>query len=159
MRISWINVGKLAASPTPISLEDLQSLKAQGISAIVTLTEHPLTTWREITPDALAALGFTVLHAPINDGQAPDLPTMQAVTEFIDSMSDQGCATLIHCAAGVGRTGTALHAYYLLHGLPLADAQAKIKKGRRESSYVILSDSQRAFLTQLDADQRASRPE
>jgi len=161
MKISWIEKGILAGSGVPLGIDDLKSLKEQGIGAIVTLTEHPLTTQRPITivtPIGLATqhpitsetieqLDLTYLHAPIPDDNPPDEATAERVVSFIDEMAAQGRATLVHCFAGSGRTGTVLHAYYLTHGDDLETAKQKVKAARPVCAFVVLSDSQRKFLT------------
>ncbi|MEP7286372.1 MAG: dual specificity protein phosphatase family protein [Chloroflexota bacterium] len=147
MKIDWIEPGVLAASGIPINQADLQSLRDQGVGAVVSFTEHPLTTFREITPATFDTLGLTYFHAPIDDGHPPDLETTRNVLSFIDAMTTQGKATLVHCHAGIGRTGTMLHAYYVGRGISLDEAKKKVRASRPACAFLILSESQRAFLT------------
>ncbi len=56
---------------------------------------------------------------------------------------------LLHCHAGVGRTGTLLHAYYLTEGLSLEEARVRVRAGRLSSQFLLLSDAQRSFLQDL----------
>jgi atypical dual specificity phosphatase len=149
VKINWIEPGELAASGIPLGIKDLQSLVEQGIRAIVSLTEHPLTIQNEITPQVLAELGLTCLHAPVVDQFPPDVATVQETAQFIDQMKAQDQPVLIHCHAGIGRTGTMLHAYYLVEGLSLAEAKAKVKAGKLTSQFIMLSKAQKAFLEDL----------
>ena len=149
MKIDWIEPGVIAASDIPIGVRDLQSLYQQGIRAIVTLTEHPLTVQAGITAQVLDEIGLTCLHAPVVDQYPPDLATVQEVTRFTAQMKAQGRPVLFHCHAGIGRTGTMLHALYLAEGLSLRDAQAKVKAARPSSQFLMLSDVQKAFLEDL----------
>jgi atypical dual specificity phosphatase len=149
MKIDWIEPGVVAAGGIPLGVKDLQSLYEQGIRAIVTLTEHPLTSQAEITTQVLSEIGLTCLHAPIVDQCSPDVTTMREATRFIKRMKAQGCPVLLHCHAGVGRTGTMLHAYYLAEGLSLQDAKAKVRMAKPSSQFFMLSDAQKEFLEDL----------
>lgn len=146
MKINWIEPGVLAASGVPLGVKDLQSLREQGIRAIVTLTEHPLTVQEEITPHVLDKMGLTCLHAPVVDQYPPNEAIVQKTAQFVDQMKAQSQPVLIHCHAGIGRTGTMLHAYYLAEGLSLDEAIAKVKAGKPTSQYIMLSAEQKEFL-------------
>jgi len=50
MKISWIEPDVLAASAIPIDAKDLQSLHDQGVRAIISLTEQPVTSFKSISP-------------------------------------------------------------------------------------------------------------
>ena len=149
MKVNWIEPGLLAASGIPLGRKDLQSLVEQGIRAIVTLTEHPLTVQEEITTQLLAELGLTCLNAPMVDQYPPDIATVRKTVQFVKQMKAQGQPVLLHCHAGIGRTGTMLHVYYLAEGLSLAEAKAKVKAGKLTSQFIMLSDVQKAFLEDL----------
>jgi len=146
VKIEWIETDKLAASGIPIGEKDLRSLFKQGIRAIITLTEHPLTIQAEISPAVLGEISLTYLHAPILDQYPPNSEIIWETIQFINQMREQHQPTLIHCHAGVGRTGTVLHAYYLTEGLTLEETKAKVKKLKPSSQFLMLSDEQKAFL-------------
>jgi atypical dual specificity phosphatase len=149
MKITWIEDGFLAASGIPLGVKDLESLYEQGIRAIVTLTEHPLILQREITLNVLTEIGLLNIHAPVQDYHPPDVATVERVTEFVERRRAAQEPVLVHCHAGIGRTGTMLHAYYLMQGMSLAAAQAKVKATKPTSQFIMLSASQRAFLEDL----------
>ena len=151
MKINWIEPGAIAAAGIPLGVQDVQSLVAQGVRAIVTLTEHPLTVQESLTPQLLADLDVICLHAPIVDQYPPDLVTVQQTVQFINQMKAEDRPVLLHCHAGIGRTGTMLHAYYLLEGFSLTEAKAKVKAGKPTSQFIMLSHAQRAFLEALAA--------
>lgn len=146
MKINWVEPGVLAASGIPLGVKDLQSLREQGIRAIVTLTEHPLTAQEEITPQVLDKMGLICLHAPVVDQYPPDEATVWKAAQFVDRMKAQNKPVLFHCHAGIGRTGTILHAYYLAEGLSLDEAKVKVKAAKPASQFFMLSDDQRKFL-------------
>lgn len=151
MKINWIEPGVLAASGIPLGVRDLQSLREQGIRAIVTLTEHPLTVQEEITPQVLDEMGLTCLHASVVDQYPPDEAAVWKTAQFVDQMKAQDQPVLFHCHAGIGRTGTMLHAYYLAEGLRLDEAKTKVKAGKPTSQFIMLSDDQRKFLENFAA--------
>lgn len=151
MKIDWIEDGVLAASGIPIGLADLQFLKANGIAAIVTLTEHPLMSQKEITLEALKELDIDTFHVPVDDQFPPTRVQIRDVLNFIRARQAEAKPVLVHCAAGVGRTGTMLHAYFLAKGLGLEDAKLAVKSKRAASQWLMLSDRQRVFLELLAA--------
>lgn len=151
MKINWVEPGVLAASGIPLGVKDLQSLREQGIRAIVTLTEHPLTAQEEITPQVLDKMGLICLHAPVVDQYPPDEATVWKAAQFVDRMKAQNKPVLFHCHAGIGRTGTILHAYYLAEGLSLDEAKVKVKAAKPASQFFMLSDDQRKFLEDFAA--------
>lgn len=148
MKINWIEPNVLAASGVPVGIKDLSSLYKQGVRAIVTLTEHPLTVQTQITTDYLNDIGFNYLHVPIVDQYPPeDEETVWQMVQFIDQMAEAAKPVLIHCQAGVGRTGTMLHAYYLAKGMRLQDVQIIIKQRKPSSQFIMLTPEQQTFLT------------
>jgi atypical dual specificity phosphatase len=144
MKCSWIEPGILAASSIPISPEDILALHDQGIRAILTLTEHPITTFRGLTADLFRELDIVYQHVGVVDQCAPDDAGVEQILQFFAEMRDQNRAALVHCHAGIGRTGTALHLYYLAQGLSMEQTQDKIRRTR--SQCILLSQVQIAFL-------------
>ena len=152
MQINWLEPNELAAGALPVSKADLESLKEQNIQVIVTLTEHPLTIQKEITADTLNELGLDSYHAPIVDYEAPDKNLALETVRFIRECCAEGRPVYIHCHAGVGRTGTMLHVLYMADGLSLDEAKARVKQGKPASQFLMLSDTQKAFLESLAAE-------
>ena len=150
MDITWIEPNVLAVSQMPRDMADVQSLREQGIRAIVSLTEYPLNTIRDFRQATFDKLGIAYLHAPVLDFQAPTIECAQAVIDFIAQMREAGRPVLLHCYAGVGRTGTLLHAYYLTQGLSLAEAQTRIEQISPRNRYEVCSPSQQEFLEKLE---------
>jgi len=95
---------------------DLLTLRAEGIGALVTLTEEPL-------PAAdVERHGFVVLHLPVEDYHAPAEEQFVAALAFITEQQETGVAVAVHCRAGVGRTGSILAATRIAQGMTAQEA-------------------------------------
>jgi len=151
MKISWIEPHRLAASGIPLDAKDIQSLHGQGIRAILSLIEQPLFAQREITATLLDALDIAYFHVPVRDQFPPDVLQAQQIIQTINSMDVQQRPLLIHCHAGVGRTGTILHLYYLARGHTFEEAKAEVRRKRVQC--ILLSDEQLHFLQSYKAIQ------
>ena len=98
-------------------------LRAQRIGAILSVFERPLDD------GDLSRYKLRYLWQPTDDWMAP--PDLGAACAFIDESRRAGTATLVHCLAGLGRTGTVLAAY-LIHTGVCDSAEAAKQRVRRE---------------------------
>ena len=125
---SWVVEAKLAGMPLPGGTrslnQDLEYLKTQRISLLISLTEQPIDS------AVLEALGIDALHLPVPDFHAPTLEQLIAFVVRVNRALAQGESVGVHCTAGLGRTGTVVAAYFVSEGLTAQAAIAKIRRLR-----------------------------
>ena len=124
-RFNWLEAGRVAGAPHPDLNEGLRAvapfLRSQGIGSIITLFDKSL----EPNPEDL---GFQYLFVSTPNFQPP--PNLLRIVTFIEAQVGQNRGVLVHCFAGIGRTGTVLAAW-LLHrdaALSAVDAMSRVRK-------------------------------
>ncbi|HEX4982068.1 MAG TPA: tyrosine-protein phosphatase [Ilumatobacteraceae bacterium] len=86
------------------------SLAAAGVTTVVDLRAER----DAYDSDRIAeALGLSVVHLPIRDGQ---VPSDAQVARFVGIVHDSRGTVFLHCGAGVGRTGAMAAAYLAATG-------------------------------------------
>lgn len=123
-RYDWIIEGKLAASSYPRDEGHLRALHTAGVRALVTLHERP------VDQEKLDALGIAARHYPVQDFAAPSLDQIEAAVAFIERKLAAGEGVAVHCAAGLGRTGTVIACYLVYQGYTPAEAIAHVRARR-----------------------------
>lgn len=128
--------GRLLLHSLPGRYEPLEAFCAEmvreGVRRVVCLL--PLPELREKSPDydrLLAANAFPWLqhHLPIRDFESPDDPdAFWQLAQGIASALRAPETVLVHCAAGIGRTGTFATAVLLELGVPVAEAADAIER-------------------------------
>ena len=130
---SWLIEEKLAGSGMPTSFDEFDWVLKQGIKSIVTMTENALPqTWVE---------GVKYLHIPTQDLTAPDMDKIDTAVEFIQKRISNKESVMVHCAAGMGRTGTILACYLIK--FQKYSAKNAIEKVRDERPGSIQSEMQK----------------
>jgi atypical dual specificity phosphatase len=149
LNFSVVIPGKLAASGEPGSTGDLGAeldfARAQGIGAVVSLTERGLPK-RTVSKHHLEHL-----HLPVVDYTPPSLEQIRTFVEFVDR-ADR--AVLVHCRAGIGRTGTMVGAYLVSRGATAKDAIQTVRRMRPGS---IETRAQEGILREWEETLRAEK--
>jgi len=119
---NWVSDGKLMASVYPVDLDYLIHLRVhEGIRTSVNLSEYP---W----PDEwLSGSGILCHHFPIVD---MSVPSEKDVRDIFKMIEESGGPVMIHCAAGIGRTGTVIALYLVEMGMEPLEAISLVRKRR-----------------------------
>ncbi|MGB8719843.1 MAG: dual specificity protein phosphatase family protein [Desulfobacterales bacterium] len=123
-QLTWIT-DDLAVGYAPMSYDELDAIRTQGIDAIVNLCGE-FCDLHEIEENS----GFEVYYLPIEDECAPEMTSMETALDWLDEAIYLGKKVLVHCRHGIGRTGTFVTSYLLRRGLGLKAAEKKLKHSR-----------------------------
>ena len=137
---SWIIEEKLAGSAIPTSKDEIDWIKQEGVKSIVTIREEPLKD--EWIKDV------NYLHVHSNDMGIPEFSDLVNSVDFIHQRITNDEPVMVHCLAGLGRTGTILACYLIKYEDMTADDA--IEKVRRERHGSIQSFSQEEIIFRFE---------
>ncbi len=143
----WVKPRSLGGMPRPGLLEaldlSLSTLAAHGVRHLVNL-EETLGYPRE----DVARFGIRLVHLPMPDmGVPPDRLAFSRVLDELLLAHDRGECIVVHCKAGLGRTGLMLAA--LVARIDGTRPLAALERIRRLQPLFVQSEAQWQFLSEL----------
>ena len=137
---SWLIEGKLAGSAIPTSFEEIKWLVDGGVKSIVTVREESLDD------DWIKNINYLHIHS--NDMGVPEFEDLVKAVDFIHQRITNNEPVMVHCLAGLGRTGTILACYLIKYQkLSADDSIQKVRESRPGS---IQSFPQEEIISQFE---------
>ncbi len=146
-RFSWILEDRLAAMPFPATEDAYVMLQQLGIKVILNLTGY--------ADDTSLLSPFSVYRIPIANQKPPTLHEMHQSISIIQASLKNFQPVVVHCEAGLGRTGTIIAGYLMTCGLPAQEAIDSIRKLRPGS---VETEEQEAVLYEYERYRIQPRP-
>jgi len=122
---SWLIQDEIAGMGRPMAIvADLEFLKDNRVESIVSLTELPLHK------TLIEEFGFEYKHIPIPDFSTPTQEQIEEFVTFVNNLLSSKKKIVVHCEAGIGRTGTMLACYLVSKGYSAENAISEVRKRR-----------------------------
>ena len=137
---SWLIPEKLAGSAIPTSKDEIKWLEEEGVKSIVTIREEAL--------EFPLPSEMKYLHVHSNDMGVPEFDDLVYSVDFIHRRITNNEPVLVHCLAGLGRTGTILSCYLVKY--QNTSAEEAIRKIREERPGSIQSYPQEEIIFQFE---------
>ena len=129
---------------------DLAAIAAAGVRLVVSLTETPLVR------DDLDRHGLSALHFPVRDMSVPELTDAARLCDLIARwIAAARGGVVVHCHAGLGRTGTILAAQLVHAG---RSANEAIRTVRAAIHHAIQTADQEEFIHRYERAQQHRAP-
>ena len=123
---SWLIEGKLAGSAIPTSKDEIKWIQEEGVKSIVTIREEPLDkNWID---------DIIYLHVLSDDMGVPSFDDLKSSVDYIHNRIQNEEPVMVHCLAGLGRTGTILACYLIKYEkMSAIDAIQHVREKRHGS--------------------------
>ena len=120
MPMPWLDPDRRENLGAPLEAYDdeLAGLWNAGIRSVISLLNIPSDT------QVFESAGFKHLCVPIRDG---GIPTMRDVENVLKFYRDCPRAVAVHCAAGLGRTGTIIATILIKQGATFREAVSTVR--------------------------------
>lgn len=134
--VTEIGSGELhvMAAPKPRLLHNhIKYLKMQGITKVLSLLETGEAESLQLGAESYYCdlEGIKFENFPIRDHDVTTIDALKPVAQRILAEIHGGEKLVVHCFAGIGRTGIVTSAILIEHGLTAADAMALITEKRQ----------------------------
>ena len=137
----WVDVegGRLTASGCPSKKKLPDLLASRGVTHVVTLLAEPRY---KMVQDGCAAVEVAWTHVPLSGGRLAKPEDRENVTELWRAVAAlrRGESVLVHCAAGMHRTGISCYVTLRLAGWSAADAAEGVRAMREVTHEELLKE-------------------
>ncbi len=145
---NWMVPNELAACVHPsVSSLALAELRRYGFGLLVNLHERPNG------PELVDSFGARELHLPVTDSLPPTQDQLDEAIAGIDSALADGQRVVVHCGAGLGRTGTLIAAYFVRLGMTPEGAMERVRQLRPGSIETAEQEEAIVLYAQRHADE------